>query len=125
MRDTSEQNIQKSIIDYLKLKKFIVFKHRNVGIYKKDTGSYIALPAGELGISDIIACSPGGRFTAVEVKRPGCKPSPHQRDFLARVAASGGIAILAHSLDDVLAQIENTPKSNMAVGNIPSCQKDS
>lgn len=105
MRDASEQQIQKAIIDYLKLKKFIVFKHRNVGIYKKATDSYIPLSAGEKGISDVIACSNKGTFVAIEVKKPGGKPSPDQLEFLERVKAYGGIGILAYSLDDVMAVI--------------------
>ena len=105
MRNETEQGIQKVIIDYLKLKKFIVFKHRNVGIYKQATGSYIPLSFGEKGISDIIACSPKGTFIAVEVKKPGGNPSPDQLDFLARINASGGIGILAYSLDDVLGKV--------------------
>jgi hypothetical protein len=70
MRESSEQDIQKAILDLLHYKRFVVFKHRNVGI-KKENGSYIPLPAGEKGIADIIACAPGGRFWAIEVKKPG------------------------------------------------------
>lgn len=102
MREETEQGIQKTIIDYLKLLNFIVFKHRNVGIYKKDTGKYIPLSFGEKGISDIIACSPKGIFCAIEVKKPGGKATPEQLEFLERVKAAGGIAILAYSIDDVL-----------------------
>lgn len=105
MKNVLESQIQKAIVDYLKLKKYIVFKHRNVGIYKKSTDRYIPLSAGEIGISDVIACSPDGRFCAIEVKRPGGKPSAEQLDFLARVKAYGGVSILAYSLDDVMAQI--------------------
>jgi hypothetical protein len=71
VREATEQDIQKAILDYLKLKKFVVFKHRNVGIYKKDTNHYIPLAFGEKGIAEIIACAPGGRFWAIEVKKPG------------------------------------------------------
>ncbi len=67
-----ESEIQKQIIDLLKLKRYVVFKHRNVGIMKPN-GSYVPLAFGEKGISDIIACSPQGVFTAIEVKRLGGK----------------------------------------------------
>lgn len=108
MRNATEQEIQKTIIDYLKLKKYVTFKHRNVGIFKQKTGSYIPLSFGEKGISDVIACSPKGTFVAVEVKKKGGKPSPDQLDFLERIKANGGIGILAYSLDDVLIALENT-----------------
>ena len=55
-KKVSEQNIQKEIFDYLKSKNFIVFKHRNVGIFVQKTGKYIPLPTGEHGISDVIGC---------------------------------------------------------------------
>jgi len=105
-KKVSEQNIQKEIFDYLKSKNFIVFKHRNVGIFVQKTGKYIPLPTGEHGISDVIGCSPSGRFIAVEVKKKGGKPSDHQIEFLRRIKASGGIAILAYSLDEVRAVID-------------------
>ena len=116
MREASEQEIQKVIIDYLKLKKFIVFKHRNVGIYKQDTGKYIPLSFGEKGISDIIGCSPQGTFVAIEVKKRGGKPTPEQLEFIARVSANGGIAFVAYSLDDVIVALENSSQSTPLVG---------
>ena len=105
MRNETEGAIQKVILDYLKLKKYLVFKHRNVGIYKQATNSYIPLSFGEKGISDVIGCSPQGTFIAVEVKKPGGKPSPDQLRFLEEVKVRGGIGILAYSLDDVIKEI--------------------
>ena len=97
-----ESDIQKAILDYLKLKKYLVFKHRNVGIFKQDTGKYIPLTAGEKGISDILGCTPQGRFLAIEVKMPGKKPTQDQLLFLASVQAHNGIGLVAWSLDDVI-----------------------
>ena len=105
MRKETEQAVQKVIIDYLKLKKYLVFKHRNVGIYKQATNSYIPLSFGEKGISDVIGCSPQGTFIAVEVKKPGGKPSPDQLRFLEEVKVRGGVGILAYSLDDVIKEV--------------------
>ena len=97
-----ERDIQRGILHYLTLKGYLVFKHRNVGIFKKSTGSYIPLPAQDRGISDIIGCLSNGRFFAVEVKVPGNKPTMEQKLFLQRVSEHGGVAILAYSLDDVM-----------------------
>jgi hypothetical protein len=41
------------------------------------------------------------RFLAVEVKRPGESLRPAQAAFLESVRRAGGIAIVAHSVDDV------------------------
>lgn len=100
-KKSTEKEIQKSILDYLKLKGYLCFKHLNVGIHKPD-GSYIKLPEGDKGISDIIGCTKTGQFFAIEVKRPGGHVSPEQMNFLDRVSASGGIGILAYSTDDVM-----------------------
>jgi VRR-NUC domain len=97
-----ESDPQKQIIDLLKLKRYVVFKHRNVGIFRKDTGSYIPLAFGEKGISGIIACSPKGIFTAIEIKRPGGKVSTEQRGFIESVKRNKGVAFVAYSLDDAI-----------------------
>ncbi len=100
-----ESHIQKAIIDFLKVKKILCFKHRNVGIYKQATNSYIPLAFGEKGISDIIGCLKNGRFLAIEVKRKGNKPSNEQLEFIERVNKMGGVGIIAYSLDDVVSSI--------------------
>ena len=102
MRDATEGEIKKTIADYLRLKKYIVINHRNVGIYKQDTQKYIPLPSGEKGVSDLLACSPEGRFVAIEVKKKGGRPSPDQVEFIERIKKSGGIAFIAYSLDEVM-----------------------
>lgn len=101
-----EAEIQKQILDYLKVRRVLCFKHRNVGIYRKDTGSYIPLAFGEKGISDIIGCLPNGKFLAIEVKAPKGKPSPEQLDFLHTVNQKGGLGFIAHSLDEAMEWLE-------------------
>jgi hypothetical protein len=108
VKDTSplESVIQKQILDYLKLKQVLCFKHRNVGIYKRSTDRYIPLPEEEVGISDIIGCLPkSGRLFAIEVKRPGKAPTPAQQNFLNKVSASGGLAMWATSLEEVITDL--------------------
>ena len=97
-----EREIQKQILDYLHLKGYLAFKHRNVGIYKKSTNRYIPLAFGEKGIADIVGCTHNGIFFAIEVKMPKKKPSLEQKEFLEKVHQQNGISILAHSLDDVV-----------------------
>lgn len=102
MKNIKESAIQKQIMDYLRLKGCLVFKHRNVGIWVKKTGHYIPLSAGEIGISDIIGLTKNGIFLAIEVKAPKKKPSKEQLDFIERVKAKGGIAFWTDNLDDVV-----------------------
>jgi len=86
----------------LRLKRFLVFKHRNVGIYKKNSDQYIPLPASERGIADVIACAPNGQFWAIEVKTAKGRATDEQLEFLGTVRQKGGVGILARSIDDVI-----------------------
>lgn len=99
-----ESVIQKQILDYLRYNKFQCWKHRSVGIFRKDTKHFIPVPIGEKGISDIIGIMNNGtgRLLACEVKAKGGKPTPEQTAFLDKVNKAGGIGILAYSLDDVI-----------------------
>lgn len=58
-------------------------------------------PLAPKGISDLIGCHEG-KFIALEVKRPGGKPSPEQMQFIADVQRSGGIAGVVYSVEDVI-----------------------
>lgn len=101
----TEKEIQKAIIDLLRLKKYVVFKHHSTG-FTIQNGETRTFRYGDKGISDIIACSPSGRFVAIEVKKKGGKVSDEQLAFLASVRQRGGLALLAYSVDDVLAACE-------------------
>jgi len=46
-----------------------------------------------------------GFYAAIEVKRPGGKLTESQEDFLFSVKQAGGIAIVAHSVDDVIKEL--------------------
>ena len=96
-----EGDLQKAIIDYLRIKKFVVVKFPSVGIWRKDTQSYIRQP--RRGVSDILACQPKtGHFIAIECKVGRNQATPEQLEFLAEVEKCGGIAILAYQLEDVM-----------------------
>lgn len=49
------------------------------------------------GTSDLIACSPNGQFIAIEMKKPGEKPSKQQKRFIKEVLARGGTALVIDS----------------------------
>jgi hypothetical protein len=53
------------------------------------------------GCSDVLACLPGGQFGAIEVKRPGEKLTAEQASFQGRIRQLGGLAIVAHSTEDL------------------------
>lgn len=83
-----EQDIQTSIMNYIKSIGGLPIKQNQIGIY------------GQAGVPDIIACIKG-RFVAIEVKRPKQKPKPIQYAWLEAIKAAGGIAFWADNLESV------------------------
>src|SRR5690242_9737335 len=92
-----EQSIQSAILAYLRMKGVPCYKHQNAGIYRE--GRYI--PSHTRGVSDIIGCIPtSGRFLAIEVKRPGGKLTQEQQQFIDMISGAGGLAFVAHSVEE-------------------------
>ena len=85
----TEKDITKAIRDLLK----------TLGIWhwKQWQGS-MSQPKG---VSDILGCYQG-RMVAIEVKRPGGKPTEDQQKFIDRVKREGGIAFCADSVEAVM-----------------------
>lgn len=83
-----EQNIQTSIMNYIKSIGGLPIKFNNMGIY------------ATAGVSDILACIKG-KFVAIEVKKPGGKPSKLQLSFINAINSLGGIAFWTDNLEDV------------------------
>lgn len=77
-----------------------IWRH-NVGAVKMPSGQWVQF--GEAGQADYIGFDIGGRFIAIEAKRPGENPTDEQMLFLTEVARVGGIAIVARRAEDVLA----------------------
>ncbi|MCX7698803.1 MAG: VRR-NUC domain-containing protein [Candidatus Goldbacteria bacterium] len=99
-----EKDIQRDILSFLRLNKIFCWKNNNVGIYKKETGSYI--PSQIQGISDIIGILPDGRFLAIEIKREGGKLTDKQIEFLNNIKKNNGLTIIAYSVKDVVEKLQ-------------------
>lgn len=65
-------------------------------------GSRVTFGVGPDGASDLIGWTRDGKFAAIEVKKPGEYPRQDQKDFIAAVARSGGVAGVARSAEDAL-----------------------
>lgn len=97
-KPSAEHAIQSAILDYLALRGILAWRI-NSGMVKTEAGGMVRLaPAGFSDIAGIY----NGRFLAIEVKQPGKKPTAVQQAFLDAVTAAGGVAFVAHSLDDVM-----------------------
>ena len=111
-----ESALQAQIVDYLRAQqargRIVWFARCNGGAVqsvrqgRKSFTRFYALylrgaePAHK-GMADLHGMLPGGRYFALEVKRPGGKPTPEQLAFLAAVRENGGIAAVVHSFDEV------------------------
>jgi hypothetical protein len=93
-----EKAIQKTILDWLEARGYICVKVNNGGI-KKPNGSFI--PPRRKGVADIIACSPSGRFLAIEVKRKGGIATKEQKAFLNDIDERNGIGMIVYSFAEL------------------------
>lgn len=102
-----ERAVLAAVIKALALHPRVAWAHRlNVGAFR-DGDRFIRV--GFVGCSDIIGQMTDGRFLAVEVKRPGGKPTEAQVEFLGRVARAGGVAFVAWGVDDVRRGLADEP----------------
>ena len=95
---TPEGRIKADLLRFLEIRG--VFAWNNpTGAVQVRPGQYMRF--GKVGSADIIGVLPGGRFLAVEVKAPHGRLSPEQADFLDRIRGLGGVAIVAHSFQEL------------------------
>ena len=100
-----ERAIQRAILEWLNLQWGCKAWRSNTGaVVREYKGKKRFTRFGHPGIADIIGVY-RGRFLAVEVKRPGNRPTLEQEAFLSEITALGGIAFCATSLDDCMQQM--------------------
>lgn len=94
-----ENDVQRSILDYLTLRKIFHWRQNNGATYDAKLGFYRS-HTGMKGVPDII-CVIDGQFVGIECKGPRGKQSADQILFQKRLEFAGGKYILAKSVDDV------------------------
>jgi hypothetical protein len=102
-RQSPEKEVIKACIQYLTLKGYEVIRN-NTGAFVAtgENGKKRLIRFGFPGSADIIACSPEGRFVAVECKSDSGRLTIAQQDFIRRVTDRNGIAVVARSVDDLV-----------------------
>jgi hypothetical protein len=105
----SEQSIVNACLHLLHLRGVFAWRV-NQGAMKTASGGFVRFNKVE-GVSDIVGVLPackwndGGRFIAVEAKRPGLgkksRPAPHQQAFLDAVAKCGGLALCVTDVQEL------------------------
>lgn len=100
-----ESAVLSQCLAYLCGRGFYVWRN-NSGAYKDASGRFIRF--GKKGSSDIIGILHDGRFLAVECKREnGGILSNAQAEFIARIRAEGGVAVVANSLEALKDELRN------------------
>ena len=77
-----------------------VFRN-NIGVCQTKSGEYIRYGVCNPGGSDLIGWTKEGRFLAIEVKAEKGRVSKVQQSFIDTVNRSGGVGIIARSVDDL------------------------
>lgn len=108
-----ESLIQRAILEYLAWRGIFAFRVNQQGVPLHD-GRGGFRPSPTRGVSDILGILPGGTFLAIEVKRPGKRPTDIQDEFLTRVGQAGGVAFVATSVEDVKKFLEIAQRSRAA-----------
>ena len=96
---TSETDIQ-SLVRLALSERGILNWRNNTGALKDKDGRLVRYGLFP-GSSDIIGIMPDGRFLAIEVKKPGKKPTPEQLNFIEVIRRHGGIAGVVHSPEEL------------------------
>lgn len=102
-----EKEIQKTMLEWLTYQPSTFVWRQNSGAMYTDskTGRHGFKTASVDGISDIMGVYKGYPL-AIEVKRPGEKPTEYQMDFLTKFAKAGGIAMVASSLEEMIKDLK-------------------
>lgn len=83
----------------------ILYIRNNSGAVQVRPGKFMSF--GSPGSADIIACTRGGRFLAIECKAPKTgRMSELQRDWLDKVNTMGGIGIVVDSVKSLHEQLK-------------------
>jgi hypothetical protein len=102
-----EQQIQRAVFQHLGVRAastVFAFHPANCGWRSRVEAAILKGMGVRAGVPDIIAIK-GGRCYALELKAPGGRLTPVQRDAHAALAAAGA-AVAAYGLDDALVQLE-------------------
>jgi len=109
----TEKQIENTILEYLShVPGLFAFKINTMGVFdpKKQIHRTLSRYVAK-GTADILCCY-RGQFLAIEVKRPKSEfgpktyPSKDQKSFLEKIDAAGGFAMVARSVDEVIAAVK-------------------
>lgn len=106
IKPPTETEITRQCLEVLNAQGWCVWRQNSGGVKATYKGKdrffrFHSMP----GCSDILGLTDEGKFIAIEVKRPGGKPTLMQQTFIDLVADKGGIALVVTSAVDLLDQL--------------------
>jgi hypothetical protein len=110
MNLATEREVVAAVLSWLRWCPHVAMAWRqNTGAvrFRADNGQDRFVRFGMAGVSDIIGWTNGGRFIAIECKSATGRLRPEQAGFLDALNRSGGIGILARSVNDVEARFRH------------------
>ena len=99
-----EKDIQRTILDYLLVKRIFHWR-QNSGAFKTDAGGFYRI--GIVGAPDIFILRKGIIY-ACEVKNEKGKQSESQKAFQEQFEKAGGVYFIARTLEDVIEKLSTT-----------------
>ncbi len=96
-----ETSIQRSICDYLALKKHFFWRNNTTPVYDPVGKKFRAMPKYSLRGRPDIEIIKDGFYIGLEVKRPNTKQSDNQKEFEKNCKQAGGEYYVVRSLEDV------------------------
>lgn len=115
----TESDLVREIIELLNMHRCVAVRFNNQPTMQVSNGVFVGYRrlTNRRGIADIVAVAPNGRSIWIEVKTARGRLSDEQREFLDDVHSHGAIAMVARSVDDVIAMIA---RQHLLEWNAPS-----
>lgn len=102
MKQGKETALVRDCLQYLHTKGIMAWRNNTGGV--KVNKRFVRF--GQPGSADILGIlPPEGRLLAVECKVGRNELTELQRDWLQRVASSGGLALVVYSLDELMGEV--------------------
>ncbi|WP_169720680.1 VRR-NUC domain-containing protein [Thermodesulfovibrio yellowstonii] len=105
-KNNEESCLVRACIELLVLKGYFPIRNNSGMLVIKEKDRTRAVKMGMKGSADIIACSPEGKFVAIECKTSRGRLSKAQQEFLNKVQSIGGIALVIRNIDDLIKFLE-------------------
>jgi hypothetical protein len=105
MKKLSESDVVRACLNYLTVRGIFAWRQNTGGAAFQHKDKTYHVRFGFPGMSDILGVLPGGTILACECKKPGARTSKkralQQAAFREQVTKSGGLALVAHTVDDL------------------------